>query len=86
MITIKKELIEEAEKLSTEWNNTGFVVKDKDGNLSATVWNHYKFLLEEESPPLVIAHVCKEGWKIKEEYKNQYKLEEKEVTKKNPLE
>ena len=54
-----------AENLSTEWNNTGFIVLNKDGSLSATVWNHWQY--ESEKRP-VIASVNHEGWKVEDGY------------------
>lgn len=69
MEIISKELMLKAAKLSSEWNNTGFIVLGESGNLEATVWNHLKY---EDPQPAVIATVNgnngfvieKEGYKF----------------------
>ena len=51
---ISKNLIKQAIKLSSEWNNTGFIVINDNGSLDATVWNHWKW---EDPQREVIAYV-----------------------------
>lgn len=46
--------MEEAIKLSSEWNNTGFVYINESGVPAATVWQSYKYM---EPKPDVIAFV-----------------------------
>lgn len=65
MRTIEKTLIEQAEKLSADWNNTGFIVLNVDGSLSPSVWNHWKW---EEPKREIVATVNHEGWKFEEGY------------------
>jgi len=76
MKTIKKSLMQEAEKLSSEWNNTGFVVLNSNGSLEATVWNHYKWESEDGNTPRpVVATVNgNNGWEIDEKFKLTYEL------------
>lgn len=65
----------QAEKLSSEWNNTGFVVLNKDGSLSATVWNNYKWEADKpEGQRPYVASVDANGWVINAEYDDQYEL------------
>lgn len=63
--------MDRAEKLSAEWNNTGFIVLSKDGALGATVWNHWN---HEEPKRKIVAHVNSDGWSITEEWKAEYFL------------
>ena len=51
---IRKSVMEEAIKLSAEWNNTGFVYINESGVPAATVWQGYKYM---DPKPEVIAHV-----------------------------
>jgi hypothetical protein len=51
---IRKSVMEEAIKLSAEWNNTGFVYINKSGVPEATVWQAFKHM---EPKPEVIAFV-----------------------------
>ncbi len=65
-IIISKELVDNAIKLSSEWNNTGYIVKNNlDDKLSATVWNHWKW----ENPQReIVASVNCEGITIDPRY------------------
>lgn len=76
MKTISKKVMNFAEELSSDWNNTGFVVLNKDGSLSATVWNKYKWEKDskEGQRPYVASVNGNDGWKINPEYKDQYEL------------
>lgn len=61
---IRKELMEEAEKLSAEWGNTGYIVINADGSLSATVWNQWKW--ENPRRPVIATVDGTHGWVIKD--------------------
>jgi len=51
---IRKSVMEEAIKLSAEWNNTGFVIINESGVPEATVWQSFKYM---DPKPEVIAFV-----------------------------
>jgi len=73
MKKIPKNLMEQAINLSSEWNNTGFIVENKDGSLDATVWNHWQW---EDNRRKIIAYVNGiDGFIIRPEYKEKYIFE-----------
>ena len=73
MKKISKELMESAINLSSEWNNTGFIVENKDGSLDSTVWNHWN---HEEFKRTIVAYVNgNDGFNIKSEFKEKYEFE-----------
>ena len=51
---IRKSVMEEAIRLSAEWNNTGFICINESGVPVATVWQHFKYM---DPKPEVIAFV-----------------------------
>lgn len=67
---IPEAIVNKAEKLSSEWDNTGFVVLLPDGNLKATVWNHYK---DSDPKRPIVAHVNFDGWEIDKKFVFEYK-------------
>ena len=66
MTQISYLLQKEAEHLSAEWNNTGFIIKLPDGSLKSTVWNRLKFMRKEDYT--VVASVNADGWKLDDDY------------------
>ena len=40
---ISEKFMIKAANLSTEWDNTGFIVRNDNGSLDATVWNNWKW-------------------------------------------
>jgi len=51
---ISKEIMEEAIILSSDWNNTGFVILNESGVPEATPWQGFKWM---DPKPEVIAYV-----------------------------
>ncbi len=79
---ISKELMLKAAQLSSEWNNTGFIVLNHDGSLSATVWNHYKWEKDEEDGRMYIATINgNEGFKIVDETEYEWEISPDEILK-----
>ena len=65
--------MEDAINLSADWNNSGFIVEEDDGSLSATVWNHWQ---HEEKRRTIISWVNgNDGFVIREEFKDKYEFE-----------
>jgi len=60
---ISEKLMFRAAMLSAEWGNTGFIVRNGNGSLDATVWNNWKW---EEPKREVIAYVDANGFKLNE--------------------
>ncbi len=62
MKLITKELMDKAEQLSSEWNNTAFIVTNPDGTMIAIVFQHYKG----DKRPYVAWVNGNDGWKLTE--------------------
>lgn len=69
---ITKEVMTAMVNLSSEWNNTGFAVLNKDGSISATVWNKWK---DEDPKRETIASVNgNDGWNLYDNKKYHWEV------------
>jgi len=69
MKTLSKNLIKEAEKLSSEWGSVCYIVENKDKSFQAIVWNNYKYEKGTSDERPVVASVDRAGWTIQEKFK-----------------
>jgi len=75
MKIIGKRLLKRAEKFSSEWNNTGYIVIEDTNKLNATVWNMWKWEKGTSDERSIVASVDgRTGWQIKSEFTDKYKF------------
>ena len=73
---ISKEVMKEAIYLSSEWNNTGFVILSKSGVPEASVWQWYKY---EDPKPDVIAYVNGNDGFVLQDHNYVFEVDPKEL-------